>query len=243
MNDVTIQSRHILARLGVGLWAGRVCHTQKIPTVPDGFSNPRLHHLITRHKPSRTNQTPPQDTANPPPRPPPLPVVPKIIEQDTHTHDVPIVQPAVITPPLPDEPPPTLKVGVRFYLQGIRYGRWVLMADILGLDDELVSIWHSLKNALANHAIRQQINYVAHEAHYPMINADSDYREHHDLLPADAVFWGFLFGLGADDGIGVACLTPLPDVVTEQQFKQVPTLSQMHANPTLKKQLWAMITS
>lgn len=238
MNDMAIWSRHMLARLDVGLWANRSCHTQKIPTMPDGFGNPRLCHLIARHKSSQASQAPPQNTA------PPLPVMPKTAKQDTQTHDVPIMaEPAVITPTLSDEPLPTPKADVRFDMQGIRYGRWVLMADVLGLDDELASIWHSLKNALANHATHQQMNYVVHEVCYPMINTDSDYREHHDLLPADAVFWGFLFGLGADNDTWVACLTPLPDVDTTQQFKQLPTLLQMLADPKLKKQLWATITA
>lgn len=256
MNSSLIQSRHILTHLGVTLWANRSCVTQKVLAMRDGFDNPRLRHLL-RHEPQEN--IPPQDAPQPPQMPDPMPdLVPKVSDD---VQKSPVIN-AQVTPTKPIELPPlpTIKpmvvpqsvpvpnvvvsevVPMRFHLQGIRYGLWVLMADLYGLDDELVSMWQSLKHALAQHAKNHERVYDVHEVRYPMTS--DDYPEHRYLLPAEGVFLGFLFKLNASDDDVKVSLTSLPPLaqIEQQNLQSVPTLAQMASNPDLKNILWHMIT-
>lgn len=250
------QSRHILALMGINYWVDRSCQPHFVPKLDDGFGNPRIQHLIPKNLASHHSATPsvlPTDHQKPL-----VSDVPTSTVKVTALPNAPSIAPK--TPPktpnapksssdlapsvMPKPATNTKKADVPFYLQGVRYGRWVLVVDLLGLDDELVMIWQSLKQALINHAKQHAISHHSHEAHYPMINVDNDYVEHKHLMPADGVFWGFLFGLGMDKDSQVAYLTALPDTLpnaTDGQSK-LPLLDELAKEPTLKKQLWATIT-
>ena len=251
----SVQSRHILALIGIDRWVDRACQSYTMPKLADGFNNPRIQHLI------------PQKTK---------PITPHIDEKTSFVKFVPapntdaqkslsdtlpsllpsldvMVSPQTklqtklqVTPQIAPQIQNTiLKSDIRFHLQGVRFGNWVLVVDLLGLDDELIMIWRSLKQALATHAHQHSIYHHDHEAYYPMMNVDNDYAEHKNLVPADGVFWGFLFGLSIDDGTQLAYLTTLPDGlpdVLDECMNKLPSLDELAKQPTLKKQFWESVT-
>lgn len=269
------QSRRILALMGISYWVDKACQPHVLPKMQerfDGFNhvhnnhadNPRIQHLLPKEAPKTPNPITPPSPAHQTsvpvmvsaPKTTAPSAIPKIttpktaditpphLPPKTHpTHDVA----QVAMPPEPPDTPSTAPVAdVRFHLQGVRFGRWVLAVDVLGLDDEMMSVWQSLQQALIKHANQHSISHHSHEAHYPMVNADNDYKEHRHLMPANAVFWGFLFGLGVgvDTECQLAYLTALPDGLSEFDtcVKHLPSLDELIKQPTLKKQLWANIT-
>lgn len=257
MNPSLTQSRHILTHLGITLWANRSCATQKVPAMSDGF-NPRLRHLLRHppkddHPPQNLPPTPDRTSEpvpTPVPEPTPKPSGDQVSQAPAHAHIVP-TKPIKLPPPAKPVAPKTTSTpvvavpevaSVTFHLQGIRYGSWVLMADLYGLDDELMSMWQSLKHALAQHAKNHQRAYDVHEVRHPM--TQDDYPEHQHLLPAEGVFLGFLFKLQAGDDDIIASLTPLPTLkqIEQQNLQNVPTLAQMAENTALKNVLWGMMT-
>lgn len=236
------------------IWANRAHPTQKTPAMIDGF-NPRLNHLLTRHQkntqiltPKPKEQAPKSNhsTQDPHRSVPSTPKVATLISDDlpsTPAHKTLMdtsAEPSVLPMSLPA---PQVSLQPRFHLQGVRFGRWILLIDGYGLDDELLALWQSFKTALSNHIKHHGGSYHTHEVVYPMISANNDYKEHHHLLPAQSVCWGFLFGLGADENSVVAPLTALPEVFEWQSIERLPTLAQMLQNPALKKSLWAQVVA
>lgn len=260
MNTSQIQSRHILGQLGVRLWASRACASQSVPAIRCRL-NPRLEHLLVKRV-ERTQEDAPAPAPTPSSNlalmPDAVPTISQPTSNDTKDNisvlsDVPDTTPKALTPtilPTPAHPPKSesappiasMATSLRFHLQGVRFGKWVLTVDLVRLDDELVFVWQSLKSALENHAKQHHISHHTHEVHYPMISVDNDYKEHHHLLPAEGVCWGFLFGLGADDDSRLLCLSAMPDAFAHQCSHNAPTLAQMLSEPTLKKTLWQMLT-
>lgn len=219
-----------------------------MPKIQDGF-NPRIQHLIPQNPTPKKPKTVHKITPVPPPTPKPTALPTPIPSQPLNVakNDDVLVKPA----PNKDavgtvSQNTTPKANIKFRLDGIRFGRWALMADLLLLDDEMMATWESLKQAITRHATTHAIPHHSHEAEYPMINTDNDYKEHRFLMPADGVFWGFLFGLGLEDNVSFGCLSALPDGVPDafihRPLVDLPTLEHLVKNTNLKKQLWEKIT-
>lgn len=132
-----------------------------------------------------------------------------------------------------------------FWLQGVRFGRWVLMADILLMNPEGRSIWQSLINALNAQSAQQSLTFFYREIRYPLVK--NEFRLDEGLNPAQYTFDGFMMGFSAiglhahmnsSSVLQVAFLTDVPAGIVTQTLAQLPTVSQMAADTSLKKMLW-----
>lgn len=257
------QNRHILALAGIPLW------TKKHPIEQDGAdadivslpptydrlqSNPRLNHLLPNKSPASS---------------PKLPKLPKpstkqhtklgvssSVAQNVKLSSKP--QASSVVEISKQAPQPTTKpqrqsetsksalpahLDVRFALQGVRFGQWVLIVDVLMMNRDEQSLWQSLKNALSNQANHQPITAFYREITYPLIK--NEFRSDVGLNPAQYTFDGFVIGLcvsaGQHQAVQVAFLTDMPTAIITQTTQSLPNIYQMMMNPTLKKQFWQTV--
>ncbi|STZ55453.1 Uncharacterised protein [Moraxella lacunata] len=154
------------------------------------------------------------------------------------------VQPNPITnlaQPQPFAPPAHL--DIRFALQGVRFGQWVLIVDMLLMSRDEQSLWQSLKNALSNQANHQPITAFYREIGYPLVK--NEFRSDVGLNPAQYTFDGFVIGLCVSSGhhqaVQVVFLTDTPTGVIAQTAQTLPSIRQMMTNPALKKQFWQTV--
>lgn len=134
-------------------------------------------------------------------------------------------------------------LDIRFALQGVRFGQWVLIVDMLLMSRDEQSLWQSLKNALSNQASHQPITAFYREIGYPLVK--NEFRSDVGLNPAQYTFDGFVIGLCVSSGhhqaVQVAFLTDTPAGVIAQTAQILPSIRQMMTSPALKKQFWQTV--
>lgn len=138
---------------------------------------------------------------------------------------------------------PEHSAEIKFFLQGVRCGRWVLMADVLAMSREEQSLWESLKNALSTQALRQTMVYFYREIHYPLVK--NEFRLDEGLNPAQYTFDGFVIGMSMSDeaslAVQMAFLTDIPVGIHTHSLVELPLISQMLQDASLKRILWRQI--
>lgn len=263
------QNRHILALAGIPLWTkkhpieqdGADADIVSLPPTYDRLqSNPRLNHLLPNKSPASS------------PKLPKLSKLPKLPKPSTKQHTKLGVSSSVAqNVKLPSKPQASSVVeiskqapqattkpqrqsetsksalpahlDVRFALQGVRFGQWVLIVDVLMMNRDEQSLWQSLKNALSNQANHQPITAFYREITYPLIK--NEFRSDVGLNPAQYTFDGFVIGLcvsaGQHQAVQVAFLTDIPTAIITQTTQSLPNIHQMMMNPTLKKQFWQTV--
>ncbi|OOR90779.1 hypothetical protein LP123_08485 [Moraxella bovis] len=154
------------------------------------------------------------------------------------------VQPNPITNLAQAQPfAPPAHLDIRFALQGVRFGQWVLIVDMLLMSRDEQSLWQSLKNALSNQANHRPITAFYREIGYPLVK--NEFRSDIGLNPAQYTFDGFVIGLCVSSGhhqaVQVAFLTDTPAGVIAQTTQTLPSIRQMMTSPALKKQFWQTV--
>lgn len=136
-------------------------------------------------------------------------------------------------------------LDIRFALQGVRFGQWVLIVDMLLMSRDEQSLWQSLKNALSNQANHQPITAFYREIGYPLVK--NEFRSDVELNPAQYTFDGFVIGLCVSpthhQAVQVAFLTDTPTGVIAQTTQTLPSIRQIMTNPALKKQFWQTVVA
>lgn len=121
----------------------------------------------------------------------------------------------------------TLKVAP-FNLQGGRYGDWVIMIDIQALNNDSQKLWQNITQALS---------ITCETTSFPICEG-MDTAE-----LANASLAGYVFKIGRSEEIKVASLTVLPDGLEHPNLTMVPTLDEMLADSSLKRQLWEQLSN
>ena len=114
-----------------------------------------------------------------------------------------------------------------FDLQGGRYGDWVILVDIQALNNDSQKLWQNITQALS----------ISCETTSFPICEGMDTAE-----LANASLAGYVFKIGRREEIKVAALTVLPDGLEHPSFKTAPTLDEMLADSSLKRQLWEQLS-
>lgn len=257
------QNRHILALAGIPLWIkkhpieqdGADADIVSLPPTYDRLqSNPRLNHLLPNKSPASSPKLPklPKPSTKQhtklgvsssvaqnvklPSKPQASSVV-EISKQAPQATTKPQRQSETSKSALPAH------LDVRFALQGVRFGQWVLIVDVLMMNRDEQSLWQSLKNALSNQANHQPITIFYREITYPLIK--NEFRSDVGLNPAQYTFDGFVIGLcvsaGQHQAVQVAFLTDMPTAIITQTTQSLPNIHQMMMNPALKKQFWQTV--
>ena len=121
----------------------------------------------------------------------------------------------------------SFKKVVPFDLQGGRYGDWVILVDIQALNHDSQKLWQNITQALS----------ISCETTSFPICEGMDTAE-----LANASLAGYVFKIGRSEEIKVAALTTLPDGLEHPNFTTVPTLDEMLADSSLKRQLWEQLS-
>ena len=114
-----------------------------------------------------------------------------------------------------------------FDLQGGRYGDWVILVDIQALNNDSQKLWQNITQALT----------ISCETTSFPICAGMDTAE-----LANASLAGYVFKIGRSEEIKVASLTALPEGLEHPNMATVPTLDEMLADSSLKRQLWEQLS-
>lgn len=114
-----------------------------------------------------------------------------------------------------------------FDLQAGRYGDWVLMVDIQALTNDSQKLWQNITQALS----------LSCETSSFPICVGMDTAE-----LANASLAGYIFKIGRSEDIQVAALTALPDGLEHPNLVSVPTLNEMLADSSRKRQLWQRLS-
>ena len=114
-----------------------------------------------------------------------------------------------------------------FDLQGGRYGDWVVLVDIQALNNDSQKLWQN---------ITQVLSISCETTSFPICEG-MDTAE-----LANASLAGYVFKIGRSEEIKVAALTVLPDGLEHPNFTTVPTLDEMLADSSLKRQLWEQLS-
>ena len=114
-----------------------------------------------------------------------------------------------------------------FDLQGGRYGDWVILVDIQALNNDSQKLWQNVTQALS----------ISCETTSFPICEGMDTAE-----LANASLAGYVFKIGRREDIKVAALTVLPDGLEHPNLSTVPTLDDMLADSSLKRQLWEQLS-
>ena len=122
----------------------------------------------------------------------------------------------------------SFKKVVPFDLQGGRYGDWVILVDIQALNNDSQKLWQNITQALS----------ISCETTSFPICEGMDTAE-----LANASLAGYIFKIGRREEIKVAALTALPDGLEHPNLSTVPTLDDMLADSSLKRQLWEQLSS
>ncbi|WP_352309221.1 hypothetical protein [Psychrobacter sp. W2-37-MNA-CIBAN-0211] len=115
-----------------------------------------------------------------------------------------------------------------FDLQGGRYGYWVILVDIQALNNDSQKLW---KN------ITESLSITCETTSFPICEG-MDTAE-----LANASLAGYVFKIGRSEEIKVAALTALPEGLEHPHFTTVPTLEEMLADSSLKRQLWEKLSA
>ncbi|MCG3871293.1 hypothetical protein [Psychrobacter sp. Ps7] len=115
-----------------------------------------------------------------------------------------------------------------FDLQGGRYGDCVILVDIQALNHDSQKLWQNITQALS----------ISCETTSFPICEGMDTAE-----LANASLAGYVFKIGRSEEIKIAALTVLPDGLEHPSVTTVPTLDEMLADSSLKRQLWEQLSS
>jgi hypothetical protein len=122
----------------------------------------------------------------------------------------------------------SLKKVAPFDLQGGRYGNWVLMVDIQSLNNDSQKLWQNITQALS---------LSCETTSFPICEG-MDTAE-----LANASLAGYVFKIGRSEEVLVAALTELPDGLIHPNLSSVPTLDEMLADTSLKRDLWEQLSN
>lgn len=120
----------------------------------------------------------------------------------------------------------TLKV-TPFDLQGGRYGDWVVFVDIQALNHDSQKLWQNITQALS---------ITCETTSFPICEG-MDTAE-----LANASLAGYVFKIGRSEEIKVAALTALPAGLEHPNLTTVPTLDEMLADSSIKRQFWTQLS-
>ncbi|UNU73600.1 hypothetical protein LU293_01420 [Moraxella nasovis] len=233
-SQIGIQNRHIASLIGIDLWVdkrAKICHTK-----------PYIDRI------NQCFQVQPDA------------ILDESMNTDTVWHDkldvsdkkaVSVINATTKSEPIDELSPSETKI--RYQLQGLRYGTWVLIVDKLQMTPEEKSLWLSLQDALKRTATSSGMGFLLHEAHYPFTKDDN---QSYDVALAKSGFGGFfvpfLIGSFAKQKPSVVFLSNMGefmydlgiiDTIHAQIDKVVtlPTLSTMLKNPSTKKAFWQTV--
>ena len=114
-----------------------------------------------------------------------------------------------------------------FDLQGGRYGDWVVLIDIQALNNDSQKLWQNITQALS---------ITCETTSFPICEG-MDTAE-----LANASLAGYVFKIGRSEEIQVVALTELPEGLEHPTLTAVPTLDEMIADSSLKRQLWEKLS-
>lgn len=238
------QNRHILAMLGISLWASRGATTKTLAKLGDRLCQPPVRppyqpssaptttppvsaDLTNRVKPvQRAELLSPKPEPTPQPCPPlgsqPVNTAPPVFAHEQQ--QIAIYSPQQST----DE--------VYFHLEGIRYGDWVLMVDKFALVD-FEDFWQRIKQGLRQQAHTKHLTYQEKTISYP---PECDGIKYSTLKNAQATMMGFIFGFRQGNALPsrVAFLTKLPCNIAYQGIQSLPSIREIATDETQKKSFW-----
>lgn len=125
-----------------------------------------------------------------------------------------------------------------FQLQAIHYNNWLLMVDSheLNKNELQVELWHNICRVL-NHKV-EMLNFpLITDSH--IIVMSSEPMDTVEL--ANATLAGFIFKVAKTNKVKLGCLTDIKTGLIDDRLISVPTLSDMLAQPLLKKELWLLL--
>lgn len=122
----------------------------------------------------------------------------------------------------------SLKKIAPFDLQGGRYGDWVILVDIQALNNDSQKLWQNITQALS---------ITCETTSFPICEG-MDTAE-----LANASLAGYVFKIGRTEEIKVMSLTALPEGLAHPNLTIVPTLDEMLADSSLKRQLWEQLST
>lgn len=120
----------------------------------------------------------------------------------------------------------TVKV-TPFDLQGGRYGDWVVFVDIQALNYNSQKLWQNITQALS---------ITCETTSFPICEG-MDTAE-----LANASLAGYVFKIGRSEEIKVAALTALPAGLEHPNLTTAPTLDEMLADSSIKRQFWMQLS-
>ncbi len=115
-----------------------------------------------------------------------------------------------------------------FDLQGGRYGDWVVVVDIQALNHDSQKLWQNITQALSM---------TCETTSFPICEG----MDSAEL--ASASFAGYVFKIGRSEEVKVAALTKLPEGLEHPKLTNLPTLSDMLADSSLKRQFWEQLSN
>lgn len=245
----SIQNRQILNLMGVSLWINKHAknNTINISSDKNNVGNDRIRHLLHNNKQNsiysdvdvnhknKMKDLDVKDSSHETI----IDISRLVAKKDNHGNDkiLPSIQPKVLTH--------TPKVS--FYLQGLRYNNWVLVVNILTMNDDERALWQSLKNALMQelHKKSESLteNIIYREIHYPLV--DDEFYASMGLNPAQYTFDGFIIGLSVPimekSVVLMAFLNDMPNEIAIPPSQTLPSINDMIINPYLKKDFWQKV--
>lgn len=238
-----IQHRKILDMMGVSLWIDK--QAKKHP-LPNGLENSRLRHLLVDKTPKNTKVIAPKNdditksniqkssdefVAG-------VDIKNLIVKNNTNNQDDKNIVHENVLPDIIN------MSKVRFYLQGLRYGQWVFVVNVLTMSEQEQALWQSLKNALMQEVQKNDDSnneFLYREIHYPLV--DDEFYADMVLNPAQYTFDGFVIGLSALNGYTakMVFLNDMPNEIAIPPSQKLPTINDMITNPHLKKDFWQKV--
>lgn len=114
-----------------------------------------------------------------------------------------------------------------FTLQGISYNNWVMLVDLAKLTPQAQKLWQNM-----HYGLSVQPDHLA----FPFCKSMST------LDMANASLAGFVFKLGNSEQVQVTALTDLAEGLDHERMVRTPLLEEMLAEPSLKRQLWQLLS-
>lgn len=252
-----IQSRHILAQLGVMLWADRGGSTISLtpkatpPDTPkalahqiDPVSVPAVNTRDVKLEPSsKAAKNPRQiiDTL--------LKATAKTKENlttDALLADIK-AKPIAEQSSAIDSQNTAATHAIEFHLQAIIYRQWLILVDSDALDTAGRELWMSLNQAIKNQAQRTGAAFYTKTLDYPLFTENGNATS---VSMANISLKGFIFGcmITANQLRHMAVLTALPDYLMLDSIYQITLhkhyqINDMLMHADIKKQFWQLIHS
>ena len=252
-----IQNRHILAQLGVMLWADRGSSTVSLtpkaapPEAPEALAHqtdpvsvPAVNTRDVKLEPSsKAAKNPRQiiDTL--------LKATAKTKENlttDALSADIK-AEPIAEQSSAIDSQNTVAAHAIEFHLQAIIYRQWLILVDSDALDTAGRELWMSLNQAIKNQAQRSGAAFYTKTLDYPLFTEDGNTAS---VSTANTSLKGFIFGcmIMANQLRHMAVLTALPDYLMLDSIHQITLhkryqINDMLMHADIKKQFWQLIHS